>query len=142
MKKNVKDLYGQYQVSTISAEEAMVRLHEKVIERIEKIMEFNAEIKNFPAKELAKQPEKFNLLINKRGEEIDLVIDSIDAIKNLISGETPKELREQLFETYNFIKLKFLKAILKESKEDFLDVKEAMKTLLDGWKKTLLSESK
>jgi flagellin-specific chaperone FliS len=132
-----RKLYGQHEVSTVSAEEAMVRLHEKISERIDRITELSREIKDFPAKALAEEVEKFNELINEKGRQIDLVIDSIDAIKNLISEDTPDNLKKQLFETYGFIKLKFLRAILEEKEEDFKDVKGAIETLLDGWKKTL-----
>lgn len=129
-----RSVYGQYALSTISAEEAMVKLHEKIIERIEKILELNRKIKEFPAKRVAEEPESFNELINERGRQIDLVIDSIDAIKSLISDETPKELKDRIMETYDVIKFKFLKAVLEGKAEDFKDVKEAVGTLLDGWK--------
>jgi flagellin-specific chaperone FliS len=138
MLNDPRKVYGQHEVSTISAEEAMIRLHEKVLDRIDKVVELRREIKDFPAKKLAEEVEKFNELINERGRQIDLVIDSIDAIKNLISEDTPDNLKKQLFETYSFIKLKFLKAVLEEKDRDFNDVKNAVQTLLDGWKKALL----
>jgi len=139
MRHDVRKIYGQYQVSTLSPEEAVVKLHEKILERIDKVIKLNKEIKAFPAKRLLenKGVEEFNELLDEKNKHVDLIIDSIDAIKGLISDDTPKELKNQIFRTYDFIKLKFLKAILEEKSKDFKDVKAAIETLLDGWRKVL-----
>jgi flagellin-specific chaperone FliS len=135
-----RKVYGQHEVSTISAEEAMVRLHEKLLERIEKVRKLSKEIKDFPAKKLAEEIDMFNSLLNERGKEIDLIINTIDAIKQLISDETPSNLKEQIYLTYNALKVNFLRGILQEKDEYFEDVITSVKTLLDGWKEALLKK--
>ncbi len=136
-----KKVYGQQAISTISAEEAMIKLHEKILERIERIKELNEDIRNLSAKEIAKNVDKFNKLLNERGKQVDLVINSIDAIKGLISDDVNIYLKEQIWETYNSIKIAFLKAVLDREEKYFTDVEDSIKILLEGWRENFRIQS-
>ena len=82
---NPNSVYGKYQTTTLTPEEAIIRLHEKVFERIERIKVTINELKAIGPLEFEKKKEQLEAI----SRELELILESIDVIKGMLSDETP-----------------------------------------------------
>lgn len=123
--------YIKYQTSTLSPEEAIIKLHEKIFERIEIIADNYEKLKVLP-------PEKFEdkkkILTDEIASQLDLIIDSIDAIKNMIDDNIDKKLKDNIYSVYNLFKVHLIKACYKEDIDLIKDCKEIIMPLYESWK--------
>jgi flagellin-specific chaperone FliS len=133
---NPDNIYGRYQTSTLTPEEAVLRLHEKILERMETIKEAIGIINSLKPKEFEKKKEQLELI----SKELDLIVDSVDVIKSMLSDETPEELRKRIESVYNLFKVTIIAACHKEDLKKLEDAKEVLIPLYEGWKNYLGSE--
>jgi len=127
---NPNSVYGRYQTATLTPEEAVVRLHEKILERMEKIKAAIDRLKTLPPTEFEKKKEQIELI----SRELELIIDSVDAIKGMLSDETPKELKVRLESVYNLFKVNVISACYHEDTKKLEKAKEVLIPLYEGWK--------
>ena len=127
---NPNNIYGRYQTSTLTPEEAVLRLHEKILERMETIKEAIGIINSLKPKEFEKKKEQLELI----SKELDLIVDSVDVIKSMLSDETPEELRKRIESVYNLFKVTIIAACHKEDLKKLEDAKEILIPLYEGWK--------
>ena len=127
---NPYNIYGKYQTSTLTPEEAVLRLHEKILERMETIREAIGIINSLGPREFEKKKEQLELI----SKELDLIIDSVDVIKSMLSDETPEELRKRIESVYNLFKVTIIAACHKEDLKKLEDAKEILIPLYEGWK--------
>ena len=127
---NPNNIYGKYQTSTLTPEEIVLRLHEKILERIGTIKEAIGIINSLSPTEFEKKKEKLELI----SKELDLIIDSVDVIKSMLSDETPEELKKRIEAVYNLFKVTIIAACHKEDLKKLEDAKEILIPLYEGWK--------
>jgi flagellin-specific chaperone FliS len=133
---NPNNIYGKYQTSTLTPEEIVLRLHEKILERIETIKEAIGIINSLKPMEFERKKEQIELI----SKELDLIIDSVDVVKSMLSDETPEELRKRIESVYNLFKVTIIAACHKEDLKKLEDAKEVLIPLYEGWKNYLGSE--
>jgi len=127
---NPHNVYGKYQTSTLTPEEAVLRLHEKILERIETIKEAIGIINSLKSTEFEKKKEQLELI----SKELDLIADSVDVIKSMLSDETPEELKKRIESVYNLFKVTIIAACHKEDLKKLEEAKEILIPLYEGWK--------
>ena len=127
---NPNNIYGKYQTSTLTPEEIVLRLHEKILERIETIKEAIGIINSLKPMEFERKKEQIELI----SKELDLIIDSVDVVKSMLSDETPEELRKRIESVYNLFKVTIIAACHKEDLKKLEDAKEILIPLYEGWK--------
>ena len=127
---NPNNIYGKYQTSTLTPEEIVLRLHEKILERIETIKEAIGIINSLKPMEFERKKEQIELI----SKELDLIIDSVDVVKSMLSDETPGELRKRIESVYNLFKVTIIAACHKEDLKKLEDAKEILIPLYEGWK--------
>jgi len=127
---NPNNIYSKYQTSTLTPEEAVLRLHEKILERIKTIKEAISVIKSLGPTEFERKKEQIELV----SKELDMIIDSVDVIKGMLSDETPEELRKRIESVYNLFKVTIIAACHKEDLKKLEEAKEILIPLYEGWK--------
>lgn len=123
--------YLKYQTSTLSPEEAIIKLHEKIFERIDIVADSYKKLKSMPPE---KFEEKKKILVEEIATQLDLIMDSVDAIKNMIDEGIDKKLRNNIYSVYNLFKVHLLKACYDEDIDRINEVKEVIKPLYETWK--------
>jgi flagellin-specific chaperone FliS len=126
---NPNEVYGKYQSSTLTPEEAVLKLHEKILERIETIKEAINTINSLKPTEFEKKKEKLELI----SRELDLIIDSVDVVKGMLSDETPEELKKRLESVYNLFKVTIIAACYEENNDKLERAKEIITPIYEGW---------
>ena len=127
---NPHNIYGKYQTSTLTPEEAVLRLHEKILERTETIKNAIGKINSLGPKEFERKKEQLELV----SKELDLIVDSVDVIKSMLSDETPEELKKRIESVYNLFKVTVIAACYKEDLKKLEEAKEILIPLYEGWK--------
>jgi len=127
---NPNNIYGKYQTSTLTPEEAVLRLHEKILERMETIKEAIGIINSLKPTEFEKKKEQLELI----SKELDLIADSVDVIKSMLSDETPEELKKRIESVYNLFKVTIIAACYEENLKKLEEAKEILIPLYEGWK--------
>jgi flagellin-specific chaperone FliS len=127
---NPYNIYGKYQTSTLTPEEAVLRLHEKILERMETIKEAMGVMNSLKPTEFEKKKEQLELI----SKELDLIVDSVDVIKSMLSDETPKELKKRIESVYNFFKVTVIAGCYKEDLKKLEEAKEILTPLYEGWR--------
>jgi flagellin-specific chaperone FliS len=127
---NPYNIYGKYQTSTLTPEEAVLRLHEKILERMEIIRKAISIINSLSPTDFERKKEQLELI----SKELDLIIDSVDVIKSMLSDETPEELKKRIESVYNFFKVTVIAACYREDLKKLEEAKEILTPLYEGWK--------
>ena len=128
---NPYNIYGKYQTSTLTPEEAVLRLHERILERTETIKNAIGKINSLGPKEFERKKEQLKLV----SKELDLIVDSVDAIKGMLSDETPEELKKRIESVYNLFKVTVIAACYKEDLKKLEEAKEILIPLYEGWRR-------
>jgi|GEM_PF-5814520 len=127
---NPNSVYGKYQTTTLTPEEAIIRLHEKVFERIERIKVTINELKAIGPLEFEKKKEQLEAI----SRELELILESIDVIKGMLSDETPEDLKKKLESVYNMFKVTTIAACYYEDLNKLREAEEILQPLYEGWK--------
>jgi flagellin-specific chaperone FliS len=102
-----------------------------VLERIETIKDAIGKINSLGYKEFERKKEQLELV----SKELDLIVDSVDVIKSMLSDETPKELKKRIESVYNLFKVTVIAACYKEDLKKLEEAKEILIPLYEGWKR-------
>ncbi|MEO2069652.1 MAG: flagellar protein FliS [Desulfurobacteriaceae bacterium] len=127
---NPNNVYGKYQTATLTPEEAVLRLHEKLLERMETIEKAIKTIQSLEPKDFEKKKENLELI----SKELELILESVDAIKGMLSEETPEELKKKLESVYNIFKVTVIVACYHEDTKKLNEARKILLPLYEGWK--------